>query len=91
MHRYSEAILSFLKQKAYQPAIKGTGMKITKANCGASVKAAGGGYIKNNKMKPQKAGKAAKEQSDMDDRSKYAKRADGVKAYKGGMAKKKGK
>ena len=64
-------------------------MKVTKANCGASVKAANGGYMKVKKTGYNEGGVASKKKSDMDDRSKYSKRADGVAASKGGMASKK--
>ena len=64
-------------------------MKVTKANCGASVKAANGGYMKVKKTGYNDGGTASKKKSDMDDRSKYSKRADGVAASKGGMASKK--
>jgi len=64
-------------------------MKVTKANCGASVKAANGGYMKVKKTGYNDGGTASKKKSDMDDRSKFAKRAEGVKANKGGMASKK--
>ena len=71
-------------------------MKVTKAKCGASVPAANGGYMKVKKsgyneggMAMKKSKKADEKKSDMDDRSKFAKRAEGMKAYKGGMASKK--
>lgn len=64
-------------------------MKVTKANCGASVKAANGGYMKVKKTGYNDGGTASKKKSDMDDRSKFSKRAEGVKANKGGMASKK--
>lgn len=66
-------------------------MKVQKANCGASVKAANGGYMKVKKTGYNEGGTASRKKSDMDDRSKYAKRAEGVKASKGGMASKKKK
>jgi hypothetical protein len=65
-------------------------MKVTKAKCGASVPAANGGYMKVKKTGYNAGGMAAKrKQSETDDRSKFAKRADGVKASKGGAVKKK--
>ena len=64
-------------------------MKVTKANCGASVKAANGGYMKVKKTGYNAGGMAGKKKSEMDDRSKFAKRAEGVKASNGGAVKKK--
>lgn len=67
-------------------------MKVKKANCGASVKAAMGGYMKVKKTGYNEGGMASsKSKTDQADKSKYAKRAEGVKASKGGMAKKKKK
>jgi len=64
-------------------------MKVQKANCGASVKAASGGYMKVKKTGYNQGGAvSSKSKSDTADKSKYAKRAEGVKASKGGMAKK---
>ena len=59
-------------------------MKVQKANCGASVKAAQGGYMKVEKTGYSTGGMAQKKQED-------AKRAKGekVEASKGGYAKKK--
>lgn len=65
-------------------------MKVKKANCGASVKAANGGYMKVKKTGYNKGGAvSSKGKTDMADKSKYAKRAEGVKASKGGAVKKK--
>lgn len=66
-------------------------MKVQKANCGASVKAANGGYMKVKKTGYNEGGmvKSSKSKSDQADKSKYAKRAEGMKAAKGGMASKK--
>lgn len=65
-------------------------MKVKKANCGASVKAANGGYMKVKKTGYNQGGAvSSKSKSDQADKSKYAKRAEGVKAAKGGMASKK--
>jgi len=64
-------------------------MKVTKAKCGASVPAANGGYMKVKKTGYNSGGMASKKKADMDDRSKFAKRAEGVKASKGGALKKK--
>ena len=64
-------------------------MKVQKANCGASVKAANGGYMKVKKTGYNEGGMASsKSKTDQADKSKYAKRAEGMKAAKGGMAKK---
>lgn len=65
-------------------------MKVKKANCGASVKAANGGYMKIQKTGYSAGGAvSSKSKSDQADQSKYAKRAAGVKASKGGAVKKK--
>lgn len=64
-------------------------MKITKAKCGASVPASNGGYMKVKKTGYNAGGSASKKKSDVEDRSKYAKRAEGMKASKGGAVKKK--
>ena len=65
-------------------------MKVKKANCGASVKAANGGYMKVKKTGYNQGGAvSSKAKSDTADKSKYAKRAEGVKAAKGGAVKKK--
>jgi hypothetical protein len=70
-------------------------MKVQKAKCGASVKAAQGGYMKVQKTGYNKGGMPAKGKgmSDKADESKYSKRAKGEAAMsKGGTAsKKKGK
>jgi hypothetical protein len=68
-------------------------MKVQKANCGASVKAANGGYMKVKKTGYNEGGMASssKAKTDQADKSKYAKRAEGMKAAKGGMATKKKK
>lgn len=64
-------------------------MKVTKANCGASVKAANGGYMKIEKTGYNAGGAVSgKAKSDQADKSKYAKRAEGMAAAKGGAAKK---
>ena len=67
-------------------------MKVQKAKCGASVKAANGGYMKVQKTGYNKGGMPAKGKaaSDKMDESKYSKRSKGEAAMsKGGMAKKK--
>lgn len=63
------------------------------ANCGASVKAANGGFMQvQNTSKFSKGGMVEEATKTKEaDRSKYAKRAEGVKASKGGLMKKKGK
>lgn len=68
-------------------------MKVKKANCGASVKANDGGYMKVKKTGYNQGGSvsSSKSKTDQKDKSKYAKRAEGVEAAKGGMAKKKKK
>jgi hypothetical protein len=68
-------------------------MKVQKANCGASVKANRGGYMKIEKTGYNQGGMASssKSKSDGSDKSKFAKRAEGVQAADGGMAKKKTK
>lgn len=64
--------------------------KAKHANCGASVKAANGGYMQvQNTAKLSKGGMVDESMKTKDaDRSKFAKRAEGVKASKGGMVKK---
>lgn len=65
-------------------------MKVKQANCGASVKAANGGYMKISKTGYNAGGAvSSKAKTDQADKSKYAKRAEGMAASKGGMASKK--
>jgi len=72
--------------------------KVKYANCGASVKAANGGYMQVGQAKKgegtgyNKGGMVEEsKQTKEADRSKYAKRAEGVKANCGGYMKKKKK
>lgn len=67
--------------------------KVKYANCGASVKAANGGYMQvKNTAKLNKGGMVEENKKTKDaDRSKFAKRAEGVKANCGGYMKKKKK
>ena len=67
-------------------------MKVSKCNAGASVKAANGGYMKVKKTGYNAGGAvSSKSKTDQADKSKYAKRAAGVKANKGGAISSKAK
>jgi hypothetical protein len=67
-------------------------MKVTKANCGASVKAAMGGYMEVGKGKGfASGGMAEKRRADQAKKAGTYKKGEMVEASYGGMAKKKKK